>query len=117
MRISDWSSDVCSSDLDVVGVVEFTGAALDAPGPFVILDMHERLDCLVQCIPCPHCAQEGRRFAGAEQAQDAVSLGHREFALQIVVPVSGQALLVEGTSVKEAQTGRASSRDRVCQYV
>src|SRR3546814_10641623 len=33
MRISDWSSDVCSSDLDQVGIVELVAVGLEDPVP------------------------------------------------------------------------------------
>src|SRR3546814_5326831 len=45
MRISDWSSDVCSSDLDGLATIEFTRPkALNALTLGMIREMHPRLD-------------------------------------------------------------------------
>src|SRR3546814_8172637 len=78
MRISDWSSDVCSSDLD-----ERHGAVQEAPHPTVTGLLHERRD------------DEGGRCAGPlpQQRRDESPLGGG------------------------IEIGRASCRERVCQYV
>src|SRR3546814_3069110 len=78
MRISDWSSDVCSSDL-VVGL-EHTygcGVAIDAPGAAVPIRTLRNIS-------------RNPNFGGTAMM---VSLGC------------------------EKQIGRASCRERVCQYV
>src|SRR3546814_1258146 len=75
MRISDWSSDVCSSDLRAAGQ---PGAATPGPGG---------------------AARPGYRLAGAAPAAAPARLAGR--ALRSLQP----------------EIGRASCRERVCQYV
>src|SRR3546814_13394202 len=97
MRISDWSSDVCSSDLvEPRGIIGERGVA---PG------LHPRDD---------------RRDVGghigialAPIIDQRVELG-REAGVGGVKPPHHPALLPDG-SVQ--QIGRASCRERVCQYV
>src|SRR3546814_19893128 len=83
MRISDWSSDVCSSDLRLVGsevahAVEPVGQAGDA----LVLHGFEHGAALVRLLE----ALRGRH-------------------------------VVEQEHQVEQQLGRASCRERVCQYV
>src|SRR3546814_990080 len=77
MRISDWSSDVCSSDL--VGI--------DARGDRVII---ARAEVAIGAIALPFAAHDYR------------DLGVR-------LPLD--------EAVDDLQIGRASCRERVCQYV
>src|SRR3546814_1217064 len=78
MRISDWSSDVCSSDLPVLSLVQFAVAG--------------RLGVLaLMCV-----------VAAALAAQLYLLLRDLRFAPRV-------AFL--------AEIGRASCRERVCQYV
>src|SRR3546814_7422518 len=84
MRISDWSSDVCSSDLDPIE--ELLGAALDfetlsAPSLQLFLDWFDRGD------------------------------------VEIVRDPSAPLDAVRVMTVHGAKIGRASCRERVCQYV
>src|SRR3546814_5016932 len=79
MRISDWSSDVCSSDLSAV-----SGA--DA----VVIDLDHEM--------------------GASQREDA-----RERARAWLG--SHRLQVVEGRHFTRWEIGRASCRERVCQYV
>src|SRR3546814_1876628 len=105
MRISDWSSDVCSSDLRIVladevahrqrGLAEEMVAALTAKLEQRTLDRAHRL--------LRDIAVGRRQFVGARAARDQ----HR---LEIVEIEEQQSLLV-------GEIGRASCRERVCQYV
>src|SRR3546814_16538136 len=81
MRISDWSSDVCSSDL------------LDAPAR----------------------TRHRRFFSVATRSRDSLRLRrffHRLQALKMLVDGLAIRLVVVALSI-----GRASCRERVCQYV
>src|SRR3546814_16175013 len=98
MRISDWSSDVCSSDLRGLTVREVV------EGAEVIATLGERI------------------------------LG-RSASIDIKHPLSGEVLMkagelieerdvdrietagVESALIRSVQIGRASCRERVCQYV
>src|SRR3546814_18255962 len=86
MRISDWSSDVCSSDLIVgrLGEVE----ALPAVGAQQALDGH-----LAGRLPLG----AGRRIAPVLRHPAAVDQ--------------------DDAAVVKPESGRASCRERVCQYV
>src|SRR3546814_8901119 len=76
MRISDWSSDVCSSDLAQQG---------------------------------PHLVEQ--RVAGRLDAGRGLAGGrHRQDGVDAVEP--GNGVVAEGIEI-----GRASCRERVCQYV
>src|SRR3546814_9202781 len=79
MRISDWSSDVCSSDLTVALAIEMLGRQL-----------------------------EGLQFVGA-RVGIGPGLRHVEAELD--------ALGVGGVVAEVLEIGRASCRERVCQYV
>src|SRR3546814_7960394 len=85
MRISDWSSDVCSSDL-VVGLAH---------------DAQARAGGLAE-RPLPQQQAGGLAAAAADAAAELVKLGEAE------------AL---GVLDHHDEIGRASCRDRVCQYV
>src|SRR3546814_15144934 len=105
MRISDWSSDVCSSDLgqSCIAAKRFIvheAVADDFEARFV-----ERLEELKVGHPLdegtdvgPLATEQGRTDV-EELVADAVAKGAR--------------VLTGGTR----QIGRASGRDRVCQYV
>src|SRR3546814_10609436 len=80
MRISDWSSDVCSSDL---------ATALNA------------------------YARERDPFSRVGKATVAVEVTNVVRAS----PASFQVRWVERTTIESAEIGRASCRERVCQYV
>src|SRR3546814_13096574 len=98
MRISDWSSDVCSSDLrrpdiDRLAVAPRIGERLDAvvaPVPHARGD----IDILGQAIAADDI--DGGRFAGSGDA------------------IGGSARVAGAVHPK---LGRASCRERVCQYV
>src|SRR3546814_18470159 len=116
MRISDWSSDVCSSDLD------------DAA--------HSRRDDEVDRVP-----QLARQLGGERrgEAAGAVAVHQDACALQVIFAVTargeeempvqqgvggtelGQDVIVGPgrmiSFVQQAEIGRASCRERVCQYV
>src|SRR3546814_3438407 len=95
MRISDWSSDVCSSDL-VVLVLDGCGLG-DAVG--VVEDQPE----VAQPANARLRAHGGQAHLDARVAQRAL-LG-----------LAG--LVVEVDLLVRAEIGRASCRERVCQYV
>src|SRR3546814_6019490 len=86
MRISDWSSDVCSSDLST-GSNRMKGDAGQATLDN-ILDVTEKL-AFIQRLDLPH---------------DLLTATGKPWVDQIVRRVAGEI-------------GRASCRERVCQYV
>src|SRR3546814_5311348 len=89
MRISDWSSDVCSSDLSTARSTS-TPAETRRPPNTICLD--------------PALAAEGAaEFGGMDLGFD---IGGGLFGLCLVILVRGMD-----------EIGRASCRERVCEYV
>src|SRR3546814_16497660 len=101
MRISDWSSDVCSSDLDVAAEVRrlagevWTKLAL--PGAF----------------PADKVILEPG-YAGAAYGLPTTAM---KDAVQRTAQLEGLLLDPVYSGKAMAAIGRASCRDRVCQYV
>src|SRR3546814_11789568 len=91
MRISDWSSDVCSSDLDV---------GEDPP-----LAAHARLDAVIS-LPPPAAVPAVLVFP-------VLRIADPRLALDVVEP----GVLDPLARGPHLQIGRASCRERVCQYV
>src|SRR3546814_21060794 len=118
MRISDWSSDVCSSDLNLTPRL----AVFTAQSPFGVgIGVVE-----IDQEPVERRGQEGQRLLIAEF--DTLDLGavaiDRNFGLVIRDPVETAAEGIVGIAVELAvddevldEIGRESCRERVCQYV
>src|SRR3546814_3829803 len=108
MRISDWSSDVCSSDL------------LDeARGPMGM----GKWDHIRALCDLPTIAERyQRRFGRPPSDEDVTAIYERFMPLQIA-KVGEHSALIPGALAciaalrERGQTGRASCRERVCQYV
>src|SRR3546814_14056816 len=97
MRISDWSSDVCSSDL---------------LGPFFVPPVGNVLDSTVRNVNMVTCG--GQATIPIVAAVSRVSPVHYA---EIVASVSSRSA-GPGTraNIDEFKIGRASCRERVCQY-
>src|SRR3546814_19945126 len=131
MRISDWSSDVCSSDLIKRAIFGEVGKVL---GPQAILASN------TSSIPITRLAQaapDAARFAGVHFFNPVPVMGLIELIRglatsdETVAAVEGyaQALGKKVVHANDApgfivnrillpmQIGRASCRERVCQYV
>src|SRR3546814_14193680 len=115
MRISDWSSDVCSSDLEAhgiralsVGMMIDTDRAIAWRGPMVAGALNQLLadaewgdtDPIVLDMP-----------PGTGDIQLTVVQKHRPVGAVIVSTPPDLAL------IDARQIGRSSCRERVCQYV
>src|SRR3546814_14034916 len=132
MRISDWSSDVCSSDLEACVYRRLTsGTAVDALGLDRWIDA-ERLELsnLAEREDVPEIplkALEARRPGSfeldqgsvfwqppnGEAGEGAIQLLNRAGAALADIPVASFARV--GT--RRTEIGRASGRDRVGPYV
>src|SRR3546814_15523511 len=110
MRISDWSSDVCSSDLAAIAVV------VTLFGNAVAIGI-EHLSHVSQAIPLRGVLREHQhRIIGynvAEAVAHAVQpiVVVMAFAPLVVEALGGLALL------DQREIGSASCRERVCQFV
>src|SRR3546814_12676767 len=120
MRISDWSSDVCSSDLLAVCGVD---RKIFQPEPGKIADRTKILAfiaegrgesfCLsaaARCQAVPAAQREHHAIAGAHGALEIETAGN---GLGHESRFRGDHLHFLGN----LQIGRASCRERVCQYV
>src|SRR3546814_2159103 len=98
MLISDWSSDVCSSDLDGGGLQVYPGS------PWLLArSLRGAEDRLTLCELHPEDAETLRHNLAIDFGRDPrIALHHR----------NGFEALKALT-----QIGRASGRERVCQYV
>src|SRR3546814_14752793 len=108
MRISDWSSDVCSSDLIMINPSlqrQFAGEILGGEGGFHFSGVarNRRSGIDIGAVE----ATQRERFRNA--------LGRQEFLGR--QRCSEGRITVEGRAVEAVEIGRASCRERVCQYV
>src|SRR3546814_19045376 len=100
MRISDWSSDVCSSDL-AVEVWQWT--------PFVILIMLAGLQTL------PDDVYEAAALENATPWQQ-----FKGITFPMLLPISAAVVfirLIESFKIMDTEIGRASCRERGCSVV
>src|SRR3546814_14870120 len=99
MRISDWSSDVCSSDLPAPGDAR-TGAGSGAERERIVAVLGKRTRAPVEFLG-------QAAFGGSKQ--------------HLLFRKPGGGVHLEPESVQPADrlasTGSASCRERVCQYV
>src|SRR3546814_18266792 len=107
MRISDWSSDVCSSDLVEIGVI---GLGPDRGRVEKQFGAHQRHRARGFGIPLiPAYPDADPRSEDVPYLEAGVA-GPEIIFLFIARPVGNVALAIR-------QIGRASCRERVCQYV
>src|SRR3546814_20818443 len=99
MRISDWSSDVCSSDLRVVDIRGISVEAALTPHMLYISneDKPGFIGALGTTLGDAGVNIATFHLGRAAQGQDAIAL------LELDAPID--------------EIGRASCRERVCQYV
>src|SRR3546814_6268530 len=98
MRISDWSSDVCSSDLP-----------------------ERSVELARQRVAHVHVAVGGRPDGKADQRSEhlvvEVGLDLQAQILTRLHPAGGQSVAAPELHLHLGQLGSASCRERVCQYV
>src|SRR3546814_8768875 len=119
MRISDWSSDVCSSDL--------TPERESAEIPERSLDEHLKLGKVLYEGNCAACHQlSGQGLAGAfpPLANSDYLMAREDKGAGIILHGLSGKIVVNGVEydgimpqMMLSKIGRASCRDRVCQYV
>src|SRR3546814_11589725 len=109
MRISDWSSDVCSSDLRVILATNVAESSVTLPGVRVVIDSG--------------LAREPRLDPGSGFSRlDVVSISQasadqRAGRAGRVAAGWAYRLWPQSQRLEPQQIGRASCRERVCQYV
>src|SRR3546814_7319544 len=134
MRISDWSSDVCSSDLAATGIepgyeqrqfapdeargkLRLVGSQDGANGAVTIhQDARMYLTRLDAEETVVHDLDPGR-YAWIQVARGAASVDGEPLKAGDGAAVSEQSRIAISGSPTAEEIGRASCRERVCQYV
>src|SRR3546814_11666433 len=112
MRISDWSSDVCSSDLD-------EGQEVEKGDLLFVIDPRPYQAALDQAQAQLQRARAEAKLAQAQDARaqtliEAKAISREEFETRKAASAQGDA----GVRPAEAAAlGRASGRESACQYV
>src|SRR3546814_17724864 len=119
MRISDWSSDVCSSDLMAVidvGLKSEGRVALRefaAPGQKADLKIGDEVAVYVDRVE----NASGEAMLSRDRARRAAAWDNMETEFTETARVAGRIFArVTGGLPADVQVRRASTRDRVCQY-
>src|SRR3546814_14219048 len=111
MRISDWSSDVCSSDLvALAGETVMAGLSCGDPSPLAWEILAAGADDFV-AVDDSLVAPAMKSLADGVDGDRPVVAGESG--------VAGLAVLLaarDDPRLRSAQIGRASGRERVCQY-
>src|SRR3546814_14254655 len=117
MRISDWSSDVCSSDLDVIGNnIANSGTVGFKSGTATFADVfaNSRVGLGVQVSGINQNFVVGSIKGTGNQFDMAIDGANGMFRVQ---DTSGNILYTRnGQFHADKELGRASCRERVCQY-
>src|SRR3546814_11665617 len=102
MRISDWSSDVCSSDLDEIQhIVETLRHSRESGVPWTR----------------PGANLPGSAFMDPGLRRDDTGIWTRPVTDRLVIALAQLNQLVGDLRGNADEIGRASCRERVCQYV
>src|SRR3546814_15774871 len=111
MRISDWSSDVCSSDLKIVLSVMATAQSMDKSLAEAAHSLGAGSWAVMRDVTLPALAPA---LIASGAICFAISIGAfgTAFTLATDINVLPMTIYTEFT-----QIGRASCRERVCQYV
>src|SRR3546814_7717444 len=102
MRISDWSSDVCSSDLGQFSMPFLAAVAL--------LDGEVSWDSYARRLGDPEINRLMQRV-DVVQDPEVEALFPASFGARVAIQ------LKDGRRLEQFEIGRASCRERVCQYV
>src|SRR3546814_21053572 len=121
MRISDWSSDVCSSDLEK-GVFANDQQSFSGGSVFQIVVDRIAEDCNI--LICDDLGDEWADFIGlsTDGSPNMVSFYHAKHGIRSLGAspfheAVGQALKNLGRMPLAAEIGRAACRERGCPYV
>src|SRR3546814_19903719 len=115
MRISDWSSDVCSSDLIDQPFKWYIGQFYDLRGAFGIQnDMNQLLPALV--MPDMHEFKDALARGLDVDLNPVAGLKVQELGREDI-EITVESDFSPFKCIKVAEIGRASCRERECQYV
>src|SRR3546814_15833043 len=112
MRISDWSSDVCSSDLVGIGAAFGLLARRVIEHDVVRIDEPDDLEPgLATRLVAPRIVENGARRTARDGYVGLVAVPRQPDFPAVA------AVIVEAECLHRIQIGRASGRERVCTYV
>src|SRR3546814_13226385 len=111
MRISDWSSDVCSSDL-FAGALDFSGSGLNGRMQLAAAGDVQRADINARAFAAKIPGAVDFTIGRAIVTGTAILY---PAAPSIVAAAQVADLRYGVTTIAEAPNGRRSGRDRVCQ--
>src|SRR3546814_2315110 len=122
MRISDWSSDVCSSDLGVAEALAVRGDQIVERGdhPLGLIARYGDLACLVDAGRDQHRIVAPAQYVERRVASDLEAEVEVDARLDEPLDPAHHDILLEleaGDAIGQQQIGRASCRERGCQYV
>src|SRR3546814_14719272 len=117
MRISDWSSDVCSSDLNRAGAIAKAGVPQVSVAVDAYFPRSHLIDCLRKMQEEFPTAAINLRITTMQGGENLVleKVCALTVTIENVPEVNPQA--IERHWLREVEIGRASCRERVCQYV
>src|SRR3546814_13548885 len=114
MRISDWSSDVCSSDLlhrrQAAICRALHGQPADLSGKLHLVSLAGELGAELFSLGEGGALEPTERFRAIEEG--AVGIGAKLIVLDNVAHLFGG-----NENARQEEIGRAACRERVCQYV
>src|SRR3546814_17374947 len=120
MRISDWSSDVCSSDLGAFAGIAETGTVMMASGPDAPITLNFLPENHVVVLRASQVA--GTYEEAWQRLREARGRGVMPRAVNLITGPSRtgdieQTILLGAHGPRRLPAiGRATLRDRVCQY-
>src|SRR3546814_14903830 len=121
MRISDWSSDVCSSDLrtdfSLARLKHYTGTPPEHVQRFVLFTNYHRYVDEFVAWACGELEKGGRYHALSGAGGVYVTPGTADSAKMIADSAWRKHQMPAYHLMAPDQIGRASCRERVCQYV
>src|SRR3546814_18514126 len=117
MRISDWSSDVCSSDLRTAKFRFISDA-----GAMVTAMLAGDLDAIPIGITGENVAQfeQDKRFRvtiGSTEGETILTINNKRKPLDDVRVRRAISYAIDRKAIIDGEIGRASCRERVCQSV
>src|SRR3546814_18273848 len=116
MRISDWSSDVCSSDLCAPSIAAWARlAAISSSHNRLSMGIEAFISCMIAAGPPPKRPPHMLLLSGESAIRRVPNSKIAILALLLAGSVAGCDR--EKHRAEQAEIGRAAGRERVCKYV
>src|SRR3546814_13352445 len=115
MRISDWSSDVCSSDLGLIQATPVRSGQqvyADNRDLTVLTTVGAGAEVIADGSVHIYGALRGRALAGA-QGNEKARIFCRAFHAELVA-IAGNYKVLEDITKEQHENGKAAGRERVC---